>query len=69
MSIIYCKVVYKPNLYTSSNERVTIEIIALLDQKPLKPSRRLRKKPYVQLVKKASKLNQKTRKKTGELDQ
>lgn len=47
MSIIYCKVMHKPNLYTSSNERVTIEIIALLDQKPLKPSRRLRKKPYV----------------------
>ena len=43
---------------------LTFEIIALME-KSLKSSRKLRRKPYVQLVKKIPKLDEKMRIKTG----
>ena len=38
----------------------------LIEKKPPKPGRKLKKKPYIQLVKKSPKLNKKIRKKTRE---
>ncbi len=52
-------------LDTSSDKRITFEIIALLiGKKPSKPSGRPKKKPCVQWVKKPPKLDEKTRRKT-----
>ena len=42
-------------------ECIVFEIMALVGKKLLKPSRRLRKEPCIQLVKKPPKLDEKTR--------
>ena len=50
---------------TRSNKYVVFEIMVLLiEKKPPKPSEKLKKKSYFQLVKKPPKLNKKIRKKT-----
>ena len=46
------------------DKRVAFEIIALVEKKSPKPNGKLKKKLYIQLVKKPSKLNEKIRKKT-----
>ena len=54
-------------LNSSSNIYIEFEITVLIAKKPPKPSRKLRKKLYDQLVKKLPKLDEKTRKKTNYL--
>ena len=48
-------------LDASSNKRVMFEIMALVGIKPPQPNGKLKRKPCIQLVKKPSKLNEKTR--------
>ena len=50
-------------LDASSNKYVTFEIIALIGKKSPKPNRKLKKKLYIQFIKKVSKFDKKTRKK------
>ncbi len=54
-------------LNTNSNKHVVLKIIALVKKNPLKPSGKLRRKSYVQLVKNLLNLMRKTRRKTRSL--
>ena len=55
-------------LNTGFDKCIVFEIIILIGKKPFKPSEKL-KKNYISIDKNLSKLNEKTKNKTEELDQ
>ena len=55
-------------LDASFDKHIRFEIRALVEKKPPKPREKLRKKPYIQLVKKFPKFAEKTRRENQRFD-